>query len=82
MNSTKPPPEKTDWSPLKDKHLLIWPDQDAAGREYAEAVSIYLGRQGITASLTILDMPSDKLEKWDTASQSNPLKITREALGE
>ena len=67
MNGAKAPPEKTDWTPLKGKHLLIWPDHDEAGSAYAEAVSAYLGAQGITASLTILDVPNDKPEKWDAA---------------
>ncbi|WP_375695572.1 toprim domain-containing protein [Bartonella sp. AC66GZZY] len=67
MNGIKAPPEKTDWSPLKGKHLLIWPDHDEAGRAYAEAVSTYLGSQGVTSSLTVLDVPSDKPEKWDAA---------------
>ena len=47
MNGAKAPPEKTDWSPLKNKHLLIWPDHDDAGRAYAEDVSAYLGSQAI-----------------------------------
>ncbi len=34
MNGAKAPPEKTDWSPLKGKHLLIWPDHDEAGHAY------------------------------------------------
>lgn len=67
MNGAKAPPEKTDWSPLKGKHLLIWPDHDEAGRAYSEAVSTYLGSQGIAASLTVLDVPNDKPEKWDAA---------------
>lgn len=67
MFGSKAPLEKTDWSPLKSKHVLIWLDHDEAGRAYADAVSTYLGAQGIAASLTVLDVPSDKPEKWDAA---------------
>ncbi|WP_212111479.1 AAA family ATPase [Bartonella queenslandensis] len=67
MNGAKAPPEKTDCSPLKGKHMLIWTDHDAAGRDYAEAVTTYLGAQGIASSLTVLDVPSDKPKKWDAA---------------
>ena len=63
MNGAKASPEKTDWSPLKCKHVMIWPDHDEAGRAYAEAVSTYLGAQGITTSTTILDVPNDKPDK-------------------
>ncbi|MFP3019793.1 MAG: toprim domain-containing protein, partial [Wolbachia sp.] len=30
--------EKTDWSPLKGKHVIIWPDNDEPGKQYAEKV--------------------------------------------
>ena len=35
MNGAKAPVEKTDWSPLKDKRVLIWPDHDETGLAYA-----------------------------------------------
>ena len=67
MNGANAPPEKTDWSPLTGKHVVIWPDHDEAGRTYAEAVSTYLGLQGIVSSLAILDIPSHKPDTWDAA---------------
>jgi putative DNA primase/helicase len=30
---------KTDWTPLAGRRALIWPDNDAAGRKYAEQVA-------------------------------------------
>jgi DNA primase len=27
---------KTNWRPLKDRQVIIWPDPDEAGSEYAE----------------------------------------------
>ncbi|WP_412057313.1 AAA family ATPase [Bartonella sp. DGB2] len=67
MNGAKAPLDKTDWSPLKGKHVLIWPDHDEAGRTYAAAVRSYLQAQGFVASLTLIETPSDKPEKWDAA---------------
>ncbi len=65
MFGSNAPLEKTDWSPLKDKHVLIWHDNDDAGREYAKKLQEYL--PGSVTSLTNLDIPADKSEGWDAA---------------
>ena len=39
MNGAKAPIDKTDWSPLAGKAVLIWPDRDAPGWDYAEAAA-------------------------------------------
>lgn len=36
MFGAKAPVEKTDWLPLKGKHVIIWPDNDEAGNKYAK----------------------------------------------
>ncbi|WP_320109858.1 hypothetical protein [Wolbachia endosymbiont (group A) of Icerya purchasi] len=36
MSGANAPIEKTDWTPLKGKHIIIWPDNDAPGKKYAE----------------------------------------------
>ena len=66
MNGAKAPVEKTDWSPLGDKQVLIWPDKDAAGWEYAESAAEAALDAG-AASVAILLPPMDKPEKWDAA---------------
>lgn len=66
MFGSKAPLEKTDWSPLKGKHVLIWPDHDQSGRDYAENLHSFLPKAGI-ASLTTLTIPEDKPEGWDAA---------------
>ena len=66
MNGAKAPLEKTDWSPLKGKHVLIWPDNDSVGKEYATAVANFLVNQNV-ASLAVLQIPDDKPDKWDAA---------------
>ncbi len=58
---------KTDWSPLTGKHVIIWPDNDAAGKHYAHAVSQHLANSGLLLSLCVLSIPADKPEKWDAA---------------
>ncbi|ALN60844.1 plasmid/phage primase, P4 family [Lysobacter enzymogenes] len=35
MNGANAPIDKTDWLPLAGKHVLIWPDKDRPGWEYA-----------------------------------------------
>ena len=62
MNGANAPVEKTDWSPLAGKHVLIWPDKDEAGIQYAQRASLALTRAGV-ASVAILQPPSDKPEK-------------------
>jgi hypothetical protein len=66
MGGANAPVEKTDWSPLRGKHVLIWPDQDAPGKEYAARAIQKLGGLGL-ASLALLIIPEDKPEKWDAA---------------
>lgn len=66
MNGANAPVDKTDWSPLFGKHVLIWPDNDEAGRHYTEAVIARLRLAGV-ASLAVLIPPADKPEKWDAA---------------
>lgn len=66
MNGAKAPVEKTDWSPLRGKRCLIWPDKDAAGWQYAEAAAHAALNAG-AGSVAILVPPMDKPEKWDAA---------------
>ena len=66
MFGSKAPLEKTDWSPLKAKHVLIWPDHDATGQNYAENLQAYLPLSAV-ASLTTLTIPADKPAGWDAA---------------
>lgn len=66
MNGASAPTDKTDWSPLAGKHVVIWPDNDQAGKDYAEAAA-----QACVAakaeSVEILIIPSHLPEKWDAA---------------
>jgi len=66
MNGASAPVGKTDWSPLAGKRVLIWPDKDAAGWQYAEAAGQAVLAAG-AISVAILLPPDDKPEKWDAA---------------
>ena len=66
MNGANAPVEKTDWSPLCGKQVVLWPDNDEAGRHYAETVVEKLRGAGVTA-LSVLIPPDGKPEGWDIA---------------
>jgi hypothetical protein len=65
MQGAKAPIEKTDWSPLAGKKVIIWPDKDAPGIEYAKRVSERLLALGCT--VLGITPPDDAREKWDAA---------------
>lgn len=66
MNGARAPVDKTDWSPLAGKAVLIWPDRDAPGWDYAENAARACVAAGCT-SVAILVPPTDKPEAWDAA---------------
>lgn len=66
---------KSDWSPLRGRHIVAWPDNDKAGGEFLDGVRAQL--QGIAASLRVVEIPKDKPAKWD-AYDATPAE--REAL--
>lgn len=58
--------EKTDWSPLAGKRVIIWPDNDAAGQKYAINCASAVAKAG-AAGVVILQPPEGRPEKWDAA---------------
>ncbi|MDD3030628.1 MAG: AAA family ATPase [Alphaproteobacteria bacterium] len=65
MNGANAPIEKTDWSPLDGKRVVIWPDNDPPGRGYAGRVAEYLRQRGL--SVSIASVPDGKPRGWDCA---------------
>ena len=57
--------DKTDWSPLAGKTVIVWPDHDEAGTRYANVVVPNL--LGIGARVRRIEVPDDKPQKWDAA---------------
>lgn len=66
MNGAKAPIDKTDWSPIRDKHVVIWPDRDSPGWDYAQNAARACVLAGC-ASVCIVVPPEIKPEKWDAA---------------
>jgi putative DNA primase/helicase len=66
MHGANAPVDKTDWSPLAGKSVLIWPDRDKPGWDYADRASQAILDAG-AATVAILVPPGDKPEGWDAA---------------
>ena len=66
MHGAKAPVEKTDWSPLSGKDVLIWPDKDKPGWEYANQAAQAVLMIG-ASSCHILYPPEEAPEGWDVA---------------
>lgn len=55
-----------DWSPLRGREVIVWPDADAAGLDYARAVS--KGVEAVAAkSVAIISPPDGGAPGWDAA---------------
>lgn len=61
---------KADWAPLRDHSVVIWPDHDAPGLEYAGEVYALLKALGVTAR--VVDVPDHWPAKWDLADAPPP----------
>lgn len=56
---------KTDWTPLKGRHVVLWPDNDPAGIECMEGLAGDLQALG-AASVKLVDLaPFDRVPLWD-----------------
>jgi len=66
MHGANAPVDKTDWSPLAGKAVLVWPDRDKPGWEYAMAAAQAVLSVG-ASSCDVLLPPDDKPDGWDVA---------------
>ena len=66
MNGANAPVEKTDWTPLAGKAVLIWPDRDKPGWEYATHAAQAILSAG-ARSCHILYPPEESAQGWDAA---------------
>ena len=66
MHGANAPADKTDWSPLAGKVVLVWPDRDKPGWAYAEQSAQALLAAG-AKSCHILYPPEEAPEGWDAA---------------
>lgn len=66
MHGANAPVDKTDWSPLAGKAVLIWPDRDKPGWEYATQAAQAILSAG-AKSCHVLYPPEEATEGWDVA---------------
>ncbi|NDF50565.1 MAG: hypothetical protein EB116_10875, partial [Betaproteobacteria bacterium] len=66
MQGANAPVEKTDWSPLAGKSVLIWPDRDKPGWDYAARAAQAILSAG-ARTCHILYPPEEATEGWDAA---------------
>lgn len=65
MQGANTPIEKTDWSPLRGKTIIVWPDNDEPGIDYGRRVAAHLASIG--CQVKVVSIPADKPPKWDAA---------------
>jgi len=66
MHGANAPVDKTDWLPLAGKTVLIWPDKDKPGWEYADRAAQAMLAAG-AKTCHILYPPEAAAEGWDAA---------------
>ena len=66
MHGANAPVDKTDWRPLAGKAVLIWPDRDKPGWNYAAQAGQAILSAG-AKSCHILYPPEEAAEGWDAA---------------
>ncbi|WP_054284885.1 phage/plasmid primase, P4 family [Gulbenkiania mobilis] len=66
MHGANAPVDKTDWSPLAGKAVLLWPDRDKPGWEYAVQAAQAILSAG-AKSCHILYPPEEAADGWDAA---------------
>src|SRR5262249_28791244 len=59
-------PQKSDFAPLAGRDLVIWPDNDEPGRDFANVVT-KLARDAGAKSVRIVAVPETFPPKWDLA---------------
>lgn len=77
---------KADWSPLAGREVVILPDADKAGRQYADEVAEILLRLDPPAIVGIVDLApdaddgSDVADLWTACRNADELKALRERI--
>jgi integrase len=57
---------QADWTPLNGRHVVVWPDNDDPGRQYAATVAKLCGEAGALRVL-IIEPPGGVPAGWDAA---------------
>jgi len=67
---TKNSQDKYDFTPLQNKEVLLWADNDTSGKKLADFVKELALKNG-AKSVAVLNPPPNKPEKWDAADAIN-----------
>ncbi len=82
MQGAKAPIEKTDWSPLNGKKVVVWPDNDEPGFSYGRKAAEHLAAIG--CEVLLINIPAGTRPKWDAADcvaeGGDPHRIIAEAV--
>jgi DNA primase len=57
---------QADWSPLNGREIVVWPDNDDPGRQYAAAVAKHCGSAG-AMRVSVIEPPGGASADWDAA---------------
>jgi hypothetical protein len=57
---------QADWTPLAGRQIVVWPDNDDAGRQYAAAVAKHCIAAGVM-KVSIIEAPAGVPAGWDAA---------------
>lgn len=69
-------PQKTDWSPLEGRKVIICPDYDAAGAKAAMTIAVELKKFGCPVKIAYEDIHKEYHPKgWDLADEPDGAKI-------
>ncbi len=73
LMATTPPhgarsPHRADWTPLKRRRVLVWPDADSPGRDFGDSVA-RLALEAGAASVAIVSAPEGFPDGWDLADR-------------
>ena len=68
---------KTDWTPLKGRKIVLWPDADGAGFDAMKKVGALLLKQG-ALSVLLVNNPPDVFQGWDLADADWSVKQAAE----
>lgn len=79
MGGSNAPIEATDWTPLAGRKVLIWPDNDQTGMEFAERARDAAMAAG-AINCTILRIPAGKPAKWDAADAADAGENLRDVM--
>ena len=66
-------PERTDWTPLAGRRVVVWPDADAPGRKYAQTVArLVSALENATVSVYTPPEETPLPQGWDLADPPPP----------